>query len=256
MADPKLTIEIDAEGMAEAFGDLKFEVEEALTEAVKKASVMAYGIANELAAEKLRTRLKTYQEALHYEEVSPGLWVISLDEKAMFIEEGLEPHDQRTTLLGKGAKIAKDGTKYRSIPFEHSKNPSQQTARAREISSWAKKLLKQNNIPYKKIEKDPQGNPLVGKLHTIKNSGTARPSAKAKFPALDGLNIYQTKQANGKIRRDIMTFRTITSKPGDTWQHPGLRPEKILDITFDKIQRIFDEEILPSVLSQYSTFEG
>lgn len=254
MSDSNLKIQIDAEEIASQFGDLKYEVEEALTEAVRQASVMAYGIANELAAEKLNSRLKTYQDALSYEEVSPGLWTVSLDESAFWIEDGISAHDQRETLLKNNAKVSKDGTRYKVIPFEHSKNPSQQTSRAREISQMVKKELKARNIPYKKIERDEKGSPRLGKLHSFSVPGSPKPSPKAKFGALSGINIYQ-RMEKGRAVRDIMTFRTITSKKDDRWMHPGLQAEKILDQTFDKIQQIFDLEILPEVLRKYSAFE-
>jgi hypothetical protein len=250
----KLKIEIDAEEIAAQFGDLKYEVSQALNEAVRMASVMAYGIANEMAAEKLKSRLKPYQEALAYEEISPGMWVVSLDESAFWIEDGIEPHDQREKLLRTGYKVSKDGTKYRSIPFEHSKNPSQQTDKARQITQMVKKELRARDIPFKKIERDASGSPRIGKIHSFSVKDSPKPSPKAKFGALMGVNVYQRMEGK-KAVRDIMTFRTITSKVDDRWMHPGLKPEKILDLTFDKIQQVFDNEILPEVMRKYSVFE-
>lgn len=250
----KLRIEIDAEEIASQFGEIKEEVSQALTEAVRQASVMAYGIANELAADKLTSRLKPYQDALSYEEISPGLWSIALDESAFWIEEGLDPHNQRDTLLQKNYKIAKDGSRYKSIPFEHSKNPSQQTQKARQITQMVKKELKARDIPFKKIERDAAGSPRIGKIHSFSVKDSPKPSAKAKYGALMGVNIYQRMEGK-KAVRDIMTFRTISSKQDDRWMHPGLKPEKILDLTFDKIQQIFDNEILPEVMRKYSVFE-
>lgn len=246
-------LELDAEEIAKTFGDLKEEVEATLHEAVRAASVMAYGMVQEEAAQRLKSRLKPYQEALSYMEVIPGVWSVSLDESAFWIEEGMEAHSQYDTLLKGNAKVSAEGFRYKVIPFEHSKNPSQQTNNARMITTMVKKELKSRGIPFKKIETDAAGSPRVGKLHSFSVPGSPKPSEKAKFGALMGVNIYQHK-VDGKMRRDIMTYRVISEKNrGDgRWEHPGLEAEKILDDVFDKIQRIFDEQILPEVLQKFS----
>lgn len=251
-----LKIEIDAEAIANEFKDLKSEVEAALTEAVRAASVMAYGMVHEEASKRLKSRLRPYQNALSYHEISPGIWVVSLDESAFFIEEGMEPHSQYDTLLKENAKISAEGFRYKVIPFEHSKGPTYQTDNARNITKMVKAELKARGIPYKKIETDASGSPRIGKLHSFSVPGSPKPSAKAKFGALVGVNVYQN-MVEGKMKRDVMTFRVISEKnKGDgSWEHPGLPAEKILDDVYEKIQRIFDEQILPEVLQKYSINE-
>lgn len=206
----------------------------------------------------LKTKIKKLRHFRpDYNCTSYRKWDIQVAEGASFVCNGILIHnsgDMREDLLKNNAKVSKDGTRYKVIPFEHSKNPSQQTSRAREISQMVKKELKARNIPYKKIERDEKGSPRLGKLHSFSVPGSPKPSPKAKFGALSGINIYQ-RMEKGRAVRDIMTFRTITSKKDDRWMHPGLQAEKILDQTFDKIQQIFDLEILPEVLRKYSAFE-
>lgn len=247
----KFVFEIDTEAIAKEFGDLKHEVEAALQRAVEITAVQAKGIAMELANQKLKSRRKTYLDALSLEQVSPTFFVLSLDESAMWVEDGVSPHDQRTTLLKQNYKTSKDGHKYKSIPFEHTKLPQLQTAQAQQITSWVKQELKSRKIPFKKIELDSSGSPRLGKIHSFSVPGSPKPSANAKTGALMGVNIYQRRNEKGKVVRDIMTFRTISSKPGDNWQHPGLDPVHIFEETFAKISEIYDNQILPEILKSF-----
>ena len=249
----KLRLQLDAEKIAESFGDLKHEVEQALTEAVKQASAMTYAKTLELAEEKLNSRFEKYTNALSYKELAPGLWVVELDESAMWIEEDVPAHSMIPDLLKNNPKISKDGKKYKVIPFDQAKGPSQSSQKTREITNMLKRELKARGIPYKKIETDASGSPRVGKLHTL-NINSPRPTAKAKTPALFGVNIFQTKTKSGAIRRDIMTFRVAHEKhqAEGLWFHPGSEGEKIMDEAFEWIAQVFDTEILPSVLQKFS----
>lgn len=251
MSNPKYRIEIDAKALAEDFGEIARDVEQAVEDAVKLASAMTYAKANELAAQKLNSRRKQFTDALSYEEIAPGIWVVSLDESALWIEDGMDPHSMVDDLLRKNPKVAKDGTRYKVIPFDHGKAPSLQTSKAKEITDQVKRELKSLKVPFKKVELNPDGSPKLGTVFK-KNIPSARPTAKAKYPSLHGLTIIQS-QVGEKVKRDVMTFRVVTDKHKQEglWFHPGIGGVKIIDEVFNWVSNEFDNKILPEVLARF-----
>jgi hypothetical protein len=253
MANSPFILQIDASKLAADFGELAQEVEGALTDAVKLASSMAYAKATELASEKLHSTRKIFQDSLHYEEISPGIWSVSLDEKALWVEDGMSPHSMVDDLLRHNPKISKKGVRYKAIPFEHSKPTSQQSSKAQEITAMVKTELRRRKEPLKKLALDQNGMPKLGRVFH-ENIMSRRPSKMASHPALHGLSIYQTKnKTTGKVSRDILTFRVVSDKSKDLGKffYPGSSGAKILDETFDWISQTFDSTILPEVLSKF-----
>jgi hypothetical protein len=57
----------------------------------------------------------------------------------------------------------------------------------------------------------------------------------------------------GKVRRDIMTFRTVSSNPAlaDKWKHPGLAAKKFLDRSAEWAMDTWEKEILPTILDKW-----
>jgi hypothetical protein len=254
MNNKPFILQIDAEALASTFKEIKVEVEQALTDGVKLASAIAFSKANELANEKLHSTRKTFQENLSYKELAPGVWSIELDEKAMWIEENVDAHSMVNDLLRKNAKINKKGQKYKVIPFDHSKPSSEQTTKAKEFSEMIKSELKARQIPLKKIEKNSDGSPKLGKLHSF-NIQSPKPTKMAQYPVLSGLSIYQSKDKKGKVRRDVLTFRVVTSEHQNRglWWYPGKKGAYILDETFSFIERTFNDQILPEILKKYES---
>lgn len=244
-------VHVDAASLAQSFGELRQDVERAVTDGVRLASAMAYAHANELARERLHSRLRMFLDALSYKKIDDGIWAIELDEKATWIDDGMEPHDMKENLLRKNYKVAKDGSRYKIIPFDHGKPPTEQTSKQQELAQQIKSELKSRKIPYKKIEVDEKGSPRLGRLHTFNVEGSARPTPKSSHPALQGVNIYQRKNGEGKIRRDIVTFRVVSSKQTDKWHHPGLKPVNIFDDTYKWVMGEFENRILPDVLAAF-----
>jgi hypothetical protein len=250
---PNLRFFVDAEAIAKEFGELKKEVEEALTQGVKQVASMTHAKTQELASEKLKSTRQLYLNNLEFKEIEMGIWVVSLDQPALFIEEGRKSGSMIPDLLRRNAKTAKDGSRYKAIPFQHNKPPSQTPRKSEEIVSLVKSELKARNIPYKKIEYNADGSPRLGRLHVIKDIQSPRPSARASHGVLDSLTIYQTKLPSGKIRRDIMTFRVASTKhEGSKWIHPGMEGKKFMDEALEWAEKIFNDEILPSILEKYT----
>lgn len=252
MDDPKFTLEIDLNELTKEFDNITKEVENDLKEAAQSLSDMTRAKVNELADEKLSSRKKEYTDNLYFEEVEQGVWVITLAEPAMWIEEGVNAGSMVDNLLKKGAKTNKDGQRYKAIPFDHFKKPSQQSPKAAEYTQAIKQEMKKKGIPFRKLELGKDGSPRVGMLHRF-SIESDKPTNKAKTMALKNVQVYQTKdKATGTTRRDILTFRIVHDKHKDEglWMHPGLQGVKIFDEAFDWALNTWEREIVPSILNK------
>lgn len=246
-----LKIKIDTAGLAAQFKEFALEVEQDIKKGVANLATITHAKVAEMASEELRSTRQPFLDNLGFEEIADGVWVVSVDEKAMFIEEGLnQGFDMKPGLL-KNGKTSKKGYKYRVVPFEHSKAPSQLTESAQAIVSQIRSNLKKEKVPFKKIEKNPDGSPRLGKLHTL-NWKSSIPG-KGNTPVLKGVNIYQTLTKTGNVRRDILTFRTVTGDPiqADKWKHPGLTGKKFLDRAFTWALKEWEERILPEIMNKW-----
>lgn len=244
-----LKFNIDVGQIAEAFKEMAEEVQQDLEKGMANLAAMTDAKTKELAQAELHSSRQKYMDNLTLEEVQPGVWVVALDQPALFIEEGLQPNTDMKPGLLKNAKVAKDGTRYKVIPFDHGKGPSQMTPYARDIVTQIKRKLKADNIPFKKIEHNEDGSPKRGLIHS-KNYGGDIPG-KGNTPAMDGLSIYQSVTKTGNVRRDIMTFRTVTDKQGDKWIHPGLEAKKYMDQALEWAIKEWEDKILPEILKKY-----
>lgn len=249
VSDLKFNIDIDS--ISSEFGELKKEVNEDLKNAVGALASMTHAKANELATEQLGSLQKIYKDNLSFQQLEENLWVVSLDEKALFIEEGRKSGFMQELLNSPTAKTAKDGTKYNIIPFEHSKNPSEQSSRARELTNQIKAELKKQGVNYRKPEYNADGSPKLGLIKRF-NIDSAKLKESHKDSPLKGVSIYQRMEGN-KVRRDVMTFRVITEKHREEnkWVHPGMEGKKILDQAFSWAESEWNNVILSEVLSKY-----
>lgn len=247
-----LKILIDTASIAQQMKNMALEVKKDLDKGVANLAAITHAKVAEMANSELHSTRKTLTDNLGFEEVAQGVWVVSIDEKAFFIEEGIENNkDMKPDLLKKGAQISKEGHKYKSIPFDYGKAPSQLTGYAQSVVTRIRENLKKEKVPFKKIEKDAQGNPKLGKLHSF-NWGGEIPG-KGNTPVMQRVSIYQTMTKTGNVRRDIMTFRTVTDGPAGEgkWIHPGLQAKKFLDRASEWATREWEDKILPEILEKY-----
>lgn len=271
-----LTLSLNIEEVVVHTKKLSKELEKRLDEAAKELSHQAFERIQGDVEQKLHSRKDIYKENLIFDEISPGVFEIKLNEPAMWIEEGQEPHSMLDSLLrSPKAKTSKDGHKYIVIPFKHNNKPSKQTPHQKELLGHIRNELKKRNIPYTKIEKNPDGSPRLGLLHNLNLIGPKRDRPKLgsegplgrpysahslKFgseqgpegrPYLWGLRIYQRPKKNpdGSVgtSRDIFTFRTASSKNPSGWFHPGLAPMKFLDSAYEWAQREWDQKMAPKI---------
>lgn len=212
--------------------------------------------------EKAQSGLHSFREK-YLESLSPPeqldeyLWVITLNDKAAWIEEGRpEPYDMKPGLL-KNGKTSKDGHKYRVVPMNQAKSPSQMSPNTagyeQNMVNKVKSELKKRDIPYKKLELDPRtGSPRIGKLHSLDIDSFT--PGKGNTPQLHGINIYQTKQKDGSVKRSITTFRTVTDKADqkDKWIHPAVEAKNFFQEAKTWAEREFESKILPSLVEKYS----
>lgn len=244
-----LEIKIDAAGIAEMFKEFAAEVEADLKKGVANLAAVTHAKVAEMASTELKSSREEYLNALGFEEISEGVWVVSLEKDAFFIEEGLPANFDMKPGLLKDAKTGAAG-KYKVVPFDHTKAPSQLTKSAQSIVTELRSNLKKENIPFKKIERNADGSPRLGKLHS-KNFPSQIPG-KGNTPSLKGVSIYQSMKG-GNVRRDILTFRTVSSGPASEgkWLHPGIEPKQYLDKAAEWALREWEDKILPEILSKW-----
>lgn len=252
------TVNFDLSGL-EGLKDLEGAIKDAAEEATQELAAMAHAKAVELAHERLHSRRQKYVDALHLTQ-EDGVWVLSLDASAVWIEDGLPRHSMLDALLASPkAQRAADGSAYLVVPFEHSgKGPASATPAQVDLVNKLKSEFKKRKIPWAKVERDDQGRPKVGRLHKFNvtdgplktHSGPGQgwgpvgdvrqgPNERQKAgggpggggtPFLAGVAVYQHADGNGGVKRSVMTFRVASSKHRDQnrWVYPGIEGASIL----------------------------
>lgn len=244
-----LKFEIDADAIAAQFKQFAKEVKDNIEKSMENLATLTRANIVEQTDKDLNTARSVYTDALgDVEEVAPGVWVISLDEKALWIEEGIEPnHDMKPDLL--------KGKKYRVIPFKYNRPPTQNSNLTNALVGQIKQTLKKEGLSMHKIEYNANGSPRVGKLHEydINKPISIRPG-KGNTEALTRLSVYQTEDAKtNKIKRDVLTFRTVSSGPASAgkWIHPGYTGKKYMDKAMEKAAKMWEEQILPEIMERW-----
>lgn len=248
-----LKITIDTRAIAESFKELAAEVQADLNKGVAQLAAATHSKVAEMANSELHSSKKTFTDNLGFQQVAPGLWVVSIDEKALWIEEGIEANkDMKPDLLKNATGQDKEGYRTKTIPFEHSKAPSQMNGYAQGLQAKIKSELRKRDLPYKKIERNENGSPRLGKLHTFDFKGGRAKSSWTDDP-LTRVTIYQTLTKSGNVRRDIMTFRTVSDNPNqkDKWIHPGMDGKKFLDRAQTWAETTWENEILPAIMDKW-----
>lgn len=268
--------DIDVAGMAAQFKEFAMEAEREFRQAVAGLAAMTHAHVAEEAKNKLHTSFKTFKDNLGFVEITPGIWVVSIDDPALWIEEGIEPGKDMKPDLLKDAAPGANGSRSKVIHFDHANgktkgagpdNTSQSSQSLdvtgqirRELAAGLKAInrdlktqasaagVKFQNITIKGIEKDSNGSPRVGKLHEF-NLPSDKPTATSQHPALKGLTIYQTKRDDGSVRRDVLTFRTVSDNSDpQAWHHPGYKGQKFLEEAETWARNEWDKNILPLLM--------
>lgn len=264
--------------------DLKQKVDATMKSAVRDLTVATHAHIIEKASSKLHSRRQMYIDSLSFKQVGQDTWVINLDAKARWIEDGMEPHNMLDALLkSPKAKTAKDGSKYLVVPFGHGpgKGPTSTTTAQQSLIQTIKSEMKERDIPFGKIERDQSGQAKLGKLHSFNVTDaplkTANLPGQGKgpigqvmqgfqqnqmrsgsgIPFLQGVNVYQklVKGPGGKqtVKRAIMTFRIASSKHREQsgrWDHPGLKAVNLFEEAQTWALEKWEKEIAPGVVGK------
>lgn len=209
------------------------------------------------ANKRLHTRRQMYVDGLSAFQENEHTWVISLDAKVRWIDDGMPAHNMLDDLLkSPKAKTTKDGTgKYIVIPFQHKKGATEATPAQQGLTDAIKTELRGINalrkaagadpIPYGKIERNQDGSPKLGVLHKLNISdspikthegagqgwgdiGQVR-QGPTGIPFLKGIQIRQRmaidKKGKEQVIREILTFRVASSKQRSQkgrWDMPNI----------------------------------
>lgn len=246
----KLSFNIDAAEIASAFKELALEVEQEISKSAEAVAAITYAKTVELANNELHSTLEKYKENLGWEKIEDGIYVVYLDEDALFIEEGIEANKDMKPDLLKNSKVSKSGKRYKVIPFDHTKKPQNLSTTAQSIVNELKTNLRAQRVPFKKIEKNQDGSPRIGMLHEFNFGGTKK-NARWSAGHLDRVRIYQNKDTNGNVRRDIFTFRTVSSDQEGKWMHPGLQKKEFMDKAMEFAIKEWEDKILPEILRKW-----
>lgn len=252
--------------------------------------------------QKLHSTREIYERHLDFHPVGDDAWVINLKPGARWIEDGLPPNrsmvddllndgpkpgrvpdPDRVGLGKKGTtKTAKDGSRYRVIPFDHNKGPTKQTTAATTLTDSIKKELKRQKAPgVGTLELDGKGQPKLGlvrsfdlgKGHPVKTGngpGQGRGPLGAPrqgptgIPFLQGVRVYQRKvkmkdKATGQdketVKKFIMTFRIVSSKHKGQgrWIHPGLEPKHFFEEAFEWALEEWEKNVKPKIEATFNS---
>lgn len=251
-----IKINIDISQLTKYLESFAKDVTKDLKKSIKALATDTHSHIKEDVQNKLHSFREKYLESLSPpEQMDDFLWVITLNKKAEWIEQGRpEPFDMKPGLL-KGGKISKDGTRYRIVPMNQAKTSSEMSSgnKGYEESMVAKvkSELKKKGIPYKKLELDNNGSPRTGKLHSLDIDSYT--PGKGNTPQLHGINIYQTKQKDGSVKRSITTFRTVTDKDNqkDKWIHPPVEAKNFFEDAKKFAEKEWESKILPAIMDKY-----
>ena len=253
--------------------DMRDVVDTEIRQAAQDLQQMVQAKITEIARQKLKSRYQTYIKALSSEQVNEDTYVITLGAEAMWIEEGMQNFNMLDGLLkSPKAKTAKDGSKFLILPFMHGPGIGEgseggESGEAhQDLISEIKAEMRRRRIPFSRIEKNPSGEPIIGKLHSF----SVRTPDKSKHapgqgvgpigkprqggtgtPFLNEVSVYQTKNDKGKVKRSVMTFRVASSKQRGTflWEHPGNKPAKIMDEALEWAREEWEQSISPEIVA-------
>lgn len=230
---------------------LEPKLEQVLKNAAQSLALQTHAHLLEQVQDKLHSTREKYSNALSFTEINSNVFVISLDQSMLWLEEGMAEKDMLDSLLkSPKAKVSATGNKYLVVPFAHNKSPGQQTQAGKSLTDTIKTELKKRQIPFAKIERTSEGKAKTGLLHSFDITKAPIKSAEGPgmghgpvgavrqgvtgIPHLLGVRIYQ-KETNAGIKRGIMTFRVASSAQRGTgqWRHPGIEPRHFFEEAHD-----------------------
>lgn len=262
-----LQINLSLGDITSLHAELKAKADILLERSVENLAVMAHAHIVEQASAKLHSTRQTYIDALSLDQISAGSWMVTLDNSAMWIEEGMPRHEMIDDLLKNGSQFSKKtGARYRVIPFPI-KSKTQTPASGQATRMAAQRALKGAGINMKQVEKEAAGRVKLGTLHKLDVVGSPLKTGEGPgqghghighvrqgmggTPFLKGLRVMQRRvgQAPPMIQRTALTFRIVSSlmKGTGRWVHPGIKPHKLLDEAHEWATKEWESKIKPEI---------
>lgn len=259
---------LNTQEILERLKNTESDVHKVLAYAARELSINA----RDFIIQKAQKELKGFQRTqflgengshVKWEQISDKIYVVHLDPKAQWIEEGREPTSMATDKwLLKNAKISKDGKRYKVIPITHKSGGVDKGST--ELADLINKALKREGINMQEIETDGKGKPKLGVVQKVtveaptQNAKNAslfsmpRSAATAKDLGLKqhggifhGQNLLITQRKDektGKIKKEAMTFRVVHedhAKEG-RWMYPAVQPFNSMEAAFRNAEQEWD----------------
>jgi len=264
-----LTVKLNLGAIILATERLKIKADVLLEHAVADLAAQTHAHVVEQASSKLHSTRQKYVDALSYEQAGRGSWTVTLDNSAMWIEEGMPRHEMIDDLLKNGAQVSKKtGARYRVIPLPI-KSKTQTPASGQAIRIAAQKALRAAKINMRDIEKEVDGRAKVGTLHKLDEVGSPLRTGDGAgqghgpighvrqgmtgTPFLKGMRVMQrqVQSAPPVIQRTAMTFRVVSSlmKGTGRWVHPGVKAVNLMDEAKAWAEQEFEVRIKPELLA-------
>jgi hypothetical protein len=314
MAGEKLfRVDIDISALAEKLNTSITAIQTRLQPGIAAIAAGTYGKVIQKAQDQLTGYEKNFfltpsesangddpYKFIKFQKISDNMYVVYITPEVRYIEEGRPKTSMATPewLLKPGkTKTAKDGSVYRSIPFNKGRategkgSPSpggmamfgnansigfNKMGKAGKNTPGMQKMIddaaKTQGIKLKgksAFEYNSDGTPKLGVLHKLNipepdrrasdffsNPITGAESAASGLKArpgvfkLKGAVVTQRVGQNGKVVREVMIFRTVSSKHRftDKWMYPAVPAANIMDQVYDEVLVEID-----SLVKQVST---
>jgi hypothetical protein len=267
-------INIDVSDLTDLL-DLKEVAEEEIQKAAADLTIATKGKIMELANEKLHSRRGMFLEGLTNFKLDNNTWVINLDAKVRWIDDGMDEHSMLDDLLkSKKAKRAKDGSTYVVVPFQHNKGKQNMTPAQQSLLNTIKKEMAKVGASPDKIENYANGSPKLGLVRSLDITQAPVSTAALRIgrgprgsvaqgptgiPLLKGVRVYQapipdySPAGQTKVGRYVMTFRVASSKhrnQGGRWHHPGTEATNLMEEGLKWAMETWESKIAPSVLAK------
>ena len=242
-----ISVKLKAEQLGKSIDNLTPQLEAELNSAVENVAVAAHAsmISRVQGMSMDPKNRQDYLRALKYQKLSDSSFLIFLDGSwPKKLEEGFGPYSIKDQLLRSNkvvevgsrageswVRTSKKGKKYAAVPFEQ--KPFSGEKMAGNLADDIKKMVATNMAGKKqsitKTFKDLEGNPIAGKVATVKDSENEN---------LKGLSKYQFIHDSGRVSSVYMTYRMVhEDHPG--WQHPGHKGYQL----FKQAEEYIDQEL-------------
>lgn len=266
-------IDANIDKIAAQLGATRDLVKTQVRSAMERLSISTHAFVVSHAQENLKgwTRDHFFGENganVRWTEIADGFWVVEIDPSVAWIEEGRDPTFMGEWLLkesfNNGGKVhrAKDGSKYRVIPFTHSRGNKVFNDN---FVSDVKQAAKASGFKLNTIDRDQEGNAkigILGKLQfgpsvTQKTDANSQFFSKERSPSVAaelGLQPYKgkhyladavvTQRKVGKsVKKEVVTFRVISSKheAENRWFYPQVPALNSIPAAYEYANKEWDK---------------